>query len=195
MTTTLVAPSVPARAAVAPAGHGMRQQRIIDAAKAILIRDGLAGWTVERVAREAGCAKGLVHYHFETKWQLLGLVATALRKERMVRRAVAFGRSGTDALDALWEVLLAETSSGECAAWFALATLQDRTVRDTLPATGDDLRRVAAAMAGALALPEFPIPRLRVVLATLDGMQLPLLLGDDPEAVREVYDRYWLATL
>ena len=39
------------------------------------------------------------------------------------------------------------------------------------------------------------VARLRVVLSTLDGMQLPLLLGDDREAVREVYDRYWLATL
>ncbi|HEU4829524.1 MAG TPA: TetR family transcriptional regulator [Gemmatimonadales bacterium] len=195
MTTTLVAPSAAVRQAPGPTGHGMRQQRIIDAAKAILIRDGLAGWTVERVAREAGCAKGLVHYHFETKWQVLALVAAALRKERMARRAGAFGRSGADALDALWEVLTAETASGECAAWFALATVQDRTVHDALPATGDDLRRVAAAMATALSLPELPITRLRVVLSTLDGMQLPLLLGDDSEAVREVYDRYWLATL
>ena len=195
MTTTLVAPSAASRPALGPNGQGMRQQRIIDAAKAILIRDGLAGWTVERVAREAGCAKGLVHYHFETKWQVLGLVAAALRKERMARRAGAFSRSGTEALDALWEVLTAETASGECAAWFALATVQDRTVHDALPATGDDLRRVAAAMAAALSLPELPIARLRVVLSTLDGMQLPLLLGDDTEAVREVYDRYWLATL
>ena len=195
MTTTLVAPSAPVRTALSPSGHGMRQQRIIDAAKAILIRDGLAGWTVERVAREAGCAKGLVHYHFETKWQLLGLVAAALRKERMARRAGAFSRSGTDALDALWDVLVAETASGECAAWFALATVQDRAVRDTLSATSDDLRRVAVAMAAALSLPELPITRLRVVLSTLDGMQLPLLLGDNAEAVREVYDRYWLAML
>lgn len=195
MTTTLVAPSAVLRPALGPTGQGMRQQRIIDAAKAILTREGLAGWTVERVAREAGCAKGLVHYHFETKWQVLGLVAAALRKERFARRAGAFTRSGTEALDALWEVLTAETASGECAAWFALATVQDRTVRDALPATGDDLRRVAAAMATALSLPELPVTRLRVVLSTLDGMQLPLLLGDDPEAVREVYDRYWLATL
>lgn len=195
MTTTLAAPAAAVRPVLPASGNGMRQQRIIDAAKAILVRDGLAGWTVERVAREANCAKGLVHYHFETKWQLLGLVAAALRKERMARRAGAFSRSGTDALDALWDVLSSETASGECAAWFALATVQHHTVRDALPATGDDLRRVAAAMATALALPEPSIPRLRVVLATLDGMQLPLLLGDDVEAVREVYDRYWLATL
>jgi AcrR family transcriptional regulator len=195
MTTTLAAPTSPVAAPSATIGHGMRQQRIIDAAKAILIREGLAGWTVERVAKEAGCAKGLVHYHFETKWQLLGLVASALRRERIARRAQAFGRRGTDALDALWNVLLAETTSGESAGWFALATVQDETVREALPATSDDLRRVAAAMAIALDLPEFPAGRLRVVLATLDGMQLPLLLGDDPEAVREVYDRYWLAVL
>ncbi|HEX6645068.1 MAG TPA: TetR family transcriptional regulator [Gemmatimonadales bacterium] len=195
MTTTLVAPALPVTVTPVTTGHGVRQQRIIDAAKAILIREGLAGWTVERVAREAACAKGLVHYHFETKWQLLGLVATALRRERLARRAAAFARRGTEALDALWGVLLAETTSGESAGWFALATVQDAAVRDALPATADDLRRVATSMASALDLPEFPVGRLRVVLATLDGMQLPLLLGDDPEAVREVYDRYWLAVL
>ncbi|HEU5049713.1 MAG TPA: TetR family transcriptional regulator [Gemmatimonadales bacterium] len=195
MTTTLVSPEVHSRVKPASIGQGVRQQRIIDAAIAILVRDGLSGWTVERVAREASCAKGLVHYHFDTKWQLLALVASALRKDRMARRADAFGHSGTDALDALWEVLVSETMSGGCAAWFALATVPDRTVREALPATGDDLRRVAGAMLGALPLTELPLPRLRVILATLDGLQLPLLLGDDPEAVREVYDRFWLATL
>lgn len=173
----------------------MKQQRIVEAATLTLVREGLAGWTVERVAREAECAKGLVHYHFKSKWQLLALVASALRRERMGRRLDAFGHAGAAALDALWAVLAGEVVRGECAAWFALATVPDQVVRDALPATGDDLRRIAAAMSASLALPELPIDTLRVVLATLDGMQLPLLLGDREEAVREVYDRYWLAVV
>ncbi|HLS48237.1 MAG TPA: TetR/AcrR family transcriptional regulator [Gemmatimonadales bacterium] len=195
MTTTLAGPKPSSRPKLVPVGHSARQQRIIDAAIAILVRDGLSGWTIERVARQAGCAKGLVHYHFDTKWQLLALVASALRRQRLARRAAAFNRSGADALDALWDTLYDEMASGECAAWFALATVQDRTVREALPATSDELQRVASAMSTALSLPEMPVGRLRVILSTLNGMQLPLLLGDKPEAVREVYDRFWLATL
>jgi len=173
----------------------VKQQRIVEAAKSILLREGLSGWTVERVAREAGCAKGLVHYHFHSKWELLALVASNLRRERIERRAAAFRRQGAAALDALWEVLLAEVETGECAAWLGLVTLSDPLVRDALPPTGDDLRSLAAEVASALGVSGPPLETMRVVMASLDGIQVPLLLGDSPTVVREMYDRFWLAVL
>lgn len=175
--------------------RGTKQHRIVDAATSILVREGLAGWTVERVAREAGCAKGLVHYHFTTKWQLLSLVAAALRRERIARRMTAFGEVGTDALDALWSVMGEEVASGECAAWLGLATVRDAGVRASMPVTADELRGFAVELSQALAVPQPAAPTLRAVLATLDAMQLPLLLGERPEAVRDVYDRFWLSVL
>ena len=173
----------------------MKQQRIVEAAKSTLLREGLAGWTVERVAREAGCAKGLVHYHFHSKWELLALVASNLRRERIERRAEAFRRQGTAGLDALWAVLLAEVESGECAAWLGLVTLADPLVRDALPPTGDDLRKLAAQVSASLDVSGPSLEAMRVVVASLDGMQIPLLLGDSPTVVREMYDRFWLAVL
>jgi hypothetical protein len=34
-----------------------------------------------------------------------------------------------------------------------------------------------------------------MLLAALDGLQLPLVLGEDAEPVREAFDRIWLTAL
>src|SRR3989304_5753325 len=52
---------------------------ILDAADRLLRRGG--GGTVDEVAREARCAKGLVHYHFKTKAALLAAAAARLGGE------------------------------------------------------------------------------------------------------------------
>ena len=173
----------------------MKQQRIIDAARAALLTEGLANWTVERVAREAGCAKGLVHYHFRTKLELLVEVAASLRQERVARRSTALAESGAAALDGLWRVLMGEVTSGECAAWFALATVQDRPVRAALALSEAELTRLSGQVTAALATAELPADTLRALFTTLDGLQLPLLLGEPPEPVRETFDRLWLGVL
>jgi AcrR family transcriptional regulator len=169
--------------------------RIVEAAKSILVRKGLTGWTVDAVAREAGCAKGLIHYHHRSKAALLAAAATSLRSDRIARRAAAFERRGTRALDALWTVLAAEVASGECSAWLGLVTTRDREVRAALRPSADELEHLAAAVEGALEVAHLSPATVRVLLAALDGMQVPLLLGDPPETVREAYDRFWLAAL
>jgi AcrR family transcriptional regulator len=57
----------PAVGADAPA-----RDRILDAALAVLARDGIAGVTIRAIAREAGVAVGLANYHFENKTALVG---------------------------------------------------------------------------------------------------------------------------
>lgn len=49
--------------------------RIIEAAKEILGRDGYEKASIREIANEAGVARGLVHYYFETKEDLLIAVA------------------------------------------------------------------------------------------------------------------------
>ncbi len=49
--------------------------RIIEAAKEILGRDGYEKASIREIANEAGVARGLVHYYFETKEDLLVAVA------------------------------------------------------------------------------------------------------------------------
>ncbi|MEO8200039.1 MAG: TetR family transcriptional regulator, partial [Gemmatimonadota bacterium] len=83
------------------------KRAILSAAKLILIRKGLAAWTIEDVALEANCAKGLVNYHYKTKTRLLAQVAESLVDDRFERRVTALRNEGAAALDSLWHVLSA----------------------------------------------------------------------------------------
>jgi AcrR family transcriptional regulator len=48
-----------------------KAQRIVDAMRASVARRGSAGSTFDHVSREAGVSRGLLHYYFGTKEQLL----------------------------------------------------------------------------------------------------------------------------
>jgi AcrR family transcriptional regulator len=50
---------------------GEKAQRIIDAMRRSVARRGTAGSTFDHVSREAGVSRGLLHYYFGTKEQLL----------------------------------------------------------------------------------------------------------------------------
>lgn len=50
---------------------GERAQRIVEAMRRSVAQHGTAGSTFERVAREAGVSRGLLHYYFGTKERLL----------------------------------------------------------------------------------------------------------------------------
>ncbi len=68
---------------------GEKAQRIIDAMRLSVARRGTAGSTFDHVSREAGVSRGLLHYYFGTKEQLL-LEAVRrdceLRLERLERQ-------------------------------------------------------------------------------------------------------------
>jgi AcrR family transcriptional regulator len=68
---------------------GEKAQRIVEAMRRSVARRGTAGSTFDHVSREAGVSRGLLHYYFGTKEQLL--VETVrrdceLRLERLERR-------------------------------------------------------------------------------------------------------------
>lgn len=52
------------------------RNRILAAAAACLVRDGLAGVRMAGIAKVAGVSSGLLHYHFDTKEQLFAEVLT-----------------------------------------------------------------------------------------------------------------------
>jgi AcrR family transcriptional regulator len=61
-------------ASSAPAGRslsGEKAQRIVEAMRSSVARRGTAGATFDHVSREAGVSRGLLHYYFGTKEQLL----------------------------------------------------------------------------------------------------------------------------
>ncbi len=59
---------------MSPRTYPSARNRILDAAEAILVRDGLLGLSVEAVAKEAEVSKGGFFHHFASKEALLGAI-------------------------------------------------------------------------------------------------------------------------
>src|SRR3954449_1568886 len=64
---------------------GDKAQRIIEAMRRSVARRGVAGSTFDHVAGEAGVSRGLLHYYFGTKEQLL---VEVVRRDCELRLAV-----------------------------------------------------------------------------------------------------------
>ena len=77
---------------------GEKAQRIVEAMRRSVARRGTAGSTFDHVSREAGVSRGLLHYYFGTKEQLL---VEAVRRDcelrmEMLQRQLATARSADD---------------------------------------------------------------------------------------------------
>src|SRR3954447_19715170 len=83
-----------------------KAQRIVEAMRVTVGRHGAAGTTFDRVAREAGVSRGLLHYYFGTKERLL---AETVRHDAGLRMAQLEKRlSQADSIDAIIEALVTQ---------------------------------------------------------------------------------------
>jgi AcrR family transcriptional regulator len=57
------------------------RQQILDSAAAVIIRDGVANLTIDRVAKEAGLSKGGLLYHFAQKEHLIRALVERILQE------------------------------------------------------------------------------------------------------------------
>lgn len=179
------------------------RDKLVSAACMALRERGLAALTVASVASRAGVSTALVHYHFDTKGQLLLAAATRLAAARSANRLEAIGsRNGLRALDDVWEMLLGSAESGEERAYLELALrgLEDDGIAVAL---ADDRAREHAALGSRLpvlladlgASPVAGIEELVVVVtAALDGFTLALLY-QPATSVRAAYDAFWLTMI
>jgi AcrR family transcriptional regulator len=86
---------------------GDKAQRIIDAMRRSVARRGTAASTFDHVSREAGVSRGLLHYYFGTKEQLLAEAVRRdcdLRLERLERQ-LSTAKSADDFIDLMAENL------------------------------------------------------------------------------------------
>ncbi|MGO9488201.1 MAG: TetR/AcrR family transcriptional regulator [Solirubrobacteraceae bacterium] len=80
---------------------GEKAQRIIDAMRRSVAKRGTTGSTFDHVSREAGVSRGLLHYYFGTKEQLLVEAVRRdgeLRLERLQQQLVA-AKTADDFID------------------------------------------------------------------------------------------------
>lgn len=78
--------------------EAQRRRHIIDCTITVLVRDGVAGTSLSRVASEAKVAKGIICYYFASKDGLFDAVLASVR-ERMVEAVIA----DAEALDDEWQ--------------------------------------------------------------------------------------------
>src|ERR1041385_6494484 len=170
------------------------KDEILSAAIEVLAIHGLNNWTVEEVANRAHCAKGLVNYHYRSKQELLALAAETIRDDRCARRLVAVQVRGTQALDRLWQTLMKEVDSGWFAAWLSLLSADDPLCKKAASQPKES-RRFAAALGRALSLGNELTRKADLIQAGLDGLQLQLLSGLEPEKVELEFHEFWLTVI
>jgi AcrR family transcriptional regulator len=170
---------------------GDKAQRIIDAMRHSVARRGSAGSTFDHVSREAGVSRGLLHYYFGTKEQLLVEAVRRdceLRLERL-QEQLATAQTADDFIG-LMAQSLQETVEEEpdfVTLVFELFTLSRRNDDIALEYAGLMRRtreQVAGMLAsaereGVLALHAEPEAVAEVLFSLADGLSLRMLSESD----------------
>ncbi|HWE11499.1 MAG TPA: TetR/AcrR family transcriptional regulator [Solirubrobacteraceae bacterium] len=158
--------------------------RIVDAMRASVAEHGIAGSTFDRVAREAGVSRGLLHYYFGSKERLL---VEVVRREAEVRgrsldQAVAEAGGADELIDALVRNLEEILGEGQSAmvTFYELLTLGQRNaeIATELAELARRLRtRLAEALragreAGLFELRAAPDDVASFLLALADGVTI-----------------------
>ncbi len=97
-----------------------RRQQIVDALLPVMAERGYDGASIQAIARRAGLAPGLIHYHFESKQQIL-LEAVRQLTERFERRFQALATKATTPRERLRAFIDARLARGEGASQTAVA--------------------------------------------------------------------------
>jgi AcrR family transcriptional regulator len=178
------------------------KQAIVEAAVAELSEKGAATATVEAVAKRAGCAKGLVLYHFKTKQALFESAGAAIAATRAGQWSTAFEAGNpTDAIDRTWALLTKESTDGVTLAWSSLLSpigqISDQAVKGLADGFASALGTAGMALFESLGTePRVNEEELGWLLASIvTGMEAALSSGADPEVIDGAYTAAWLGVL
>jgi len=164
-----------------------KAQRIVEAMRVSVARRGTAGSTFEKISREAGVSRGLLHYYFGTKEQLL---VQAVRRDcdlrlELLERQLANAQTADDFIELMAENLR-ETVRDDpdfVTLVFELFTLSRRNediaaeFAALLAGTRDHLAGMldAAQREGVLNLHAEPEAVAEILFSLADGLALRML--------------------
>jgi AcrR family transcriptional regulator len=186
----------------APAGGQEARQAILEATL-VLLRERRAGdVTTDEIARRAGCAKGLVHYHFKRKPQLLAAAAEHLWANRAKAWSESLGKGDPKAsIGAAWKLLASEAEDGTAATCAAIGLGSDQLVVQSVSASrrafAAGLTSAISALLGRMGLvPTVQPSELGTLLAaTIEGIALQLGNAARPDEFEQAWAAFWVGLL
>lgn len=145
-----------------PPNTARRRAEIVRALKTVMARHGWEGASIARIAREAGLAPGLLHYHFADKREILLALMDALdaqlpaaggRIEPLVDACLALGPGADPEAAACWTAIFAESVRDPIVRRRLRRSLRRLTARidRLLRAAGRPGRGAAAALTASIA--------------------------------------------
>jgi AcrR family transcriptional regulator len=174
-----------------------KADRILDAAQRVLASQGFAGTTIARVAAEAGVSRGLLHYYFKSKEDLLARMLRRSTEEswRIIRDLVTRSNSPEELADnvthAMREYSRTHGSALSLLAEGLAVARNHPRIRDEMTALhreGQAIFSEAFEALGSDGKVEISIPARglsTVLIALFDGLGLELQtisgLGEDEE--------------
>jgi TetR/AcrR family transcriptional repressor of bet genes len=158
-----------------PSNTARRREELVGGLLRVMASRGYGGATIAEIAREAGLPPGVVHYHFESKKEILVAVLERLSsvlRERYRRRAARVARTETRGRVFAWVdahvALGADADPRAMACWVAIGAeaLRDPEVRTEFEKVlAQDRRTLEALLREALAA-ERRSPRAARAIAT-----------------------------
>ena len=165
-------------------------------------RGGLSAITLDAVADETGCAKGLVTYHFGSKDALIhSATEEILRAHEAQWKQALHADSFETAIRQTWQTLLAEVRDGYWRAWLSLVTSKDRVivqlVSNHITRFTEALRSATESQIRTMGLePTVSLSELGNFLAAgISGMGLHLATGAKPDILEGAHSAMWVAVL
>ncbi len=178
------------------------RESILEAAIRSLCRAPEGSLTVDAIAREAGCAKGLVHYHFKTKSALFAAAAERLWANRAAQWTEALSHDDPkEAIQRSWTLLTEEAERGITKACALLSVMPDdmtgRAVSRGSAQFGSRLASSIEGLFGRVGLAaSVPIEEIgSLAAAVVMGMGMQLDSAADGVASEGAYAAFWAGLL
>lgn len=184
-----------------PEKSGDVKRQILAAAWSLVSERGGDKATISDIAAAAGCAKGLVHYHFGTKKALMFEVASATVMSRTKTWTDALDQENPQtAIDRSWELLRGEAKDGTVHAWAATVDrtdVTDRSVKNQYELFSSDLgASVARLLTASGFIPSVPDEELGALLGSVvHGIGKMLVAGMDEALLEAAYAATWIGIL
>jgi len=178
------------------------RDRVLSTATRHMKRAGISDFTLDEIAEEAGCAKGLVAYHFGSKDQLIVAAAEGILRGHAAEWQKALRAASFEStVSQTWQTLVAEVREGYWRAWLSLAASRDRVivqlVNNHTNTFVEALRQASESQMRTMGLePSVSIKELGQFLSVgLQGLGLQLAAGVKPEVLEGAHSALWVAVL